>query len=65
MFSFMETTHEPLHLDEWSVIQSKNVDLSTSFIWIIILFYKVFKYGNGAKSWNHVRSNAEQLCRIL
>jgi hypothetical protein len=27
------------------------MDISISFIWIIILFDAVFKYGDGAKFW--------------
>jgi hypothetical protein len=38
------------------------MDIPTSFIWIIILFDAVFKYGDGAKFWGHVVINAEQLC---
>jgi hypothetical protein len=33
-----------------------------SFIWIIILFDAVFKYGDGAKFWGYVGINAEPLC---
>jgi hypothetical protein len=38
------------------------MDIPISFIWIIILFDAVFKYGDGAKFWGYVVINAEQLC---
>jgi hypothetical protein len=38
----METTHEPLRLGKWSLVQWKIMDVPTSFIWIIILFDKGF-----------------------
>jgi hypothetical protein len=38
------------------------MDIPVSFIWIIILFDAVFKYGDGAKFWDYVVINAEQLC---
>jgi hypothetical protein len=34
----------------------------TSFIWIINLFDKAFKYGGGVKCWGYVGTNAEPLC---
>jgi hypothetical protein len=34
-FSFMETTQEQFHLDKWSSVQWKLVDMRTKFIWII------------------------------
>jgi hypothetical protein len=37
------------------------MDIPTSFIWIIILFYEAFKYGDGAKCWCYVGTNAEAL----
>jgi hypothetical protein len=38
------------------------MNIPISFIWIIILFDAVFKYGDGAKFWGYVRINAEVLC---
>jgi hypothetical protein len=46
---FVETTHEPLHLDKWTL--QEIMAIPTSFIWIVILFDAVFKYGDGAKFW--------------
>jgi hypothetical protein len=37
------------------------MDIPISFIWIIILFDAVFKYGDGAKFWGYVGINAEPL----
>jgi hypothetical protein len=62
MFSFVETTHEPLHLDKWTLVWWEIMDIHISFIWIIILFDAVFKYGDGAKFWCYVVINAEPLC---
>jgi hypothetical protein len=39
------------------------MDIPTSFIWIIILFDAVFKYGDGAKFLGDKRWTT--LCRIL
>jgi hypothetical protein len=58
---FVETTHEPLHLDKWTLVQEEIMDIPISFIWIIILFDAVFKYGDGAKFWGYVVITAEQL----
>jgi hypothetical protein len=41
------TTSEPLHSDKRSFVQWKIVDMSTSFIWIIIFFNGPFEYGYG------------------
>jgi hypothetical protein len=45
------------------------MDIPISFIWIIILFDAVFKYGDGAKFWGYVVTNAEQrrveLCNFV
>jgi hypothetical protein len=38
------------------------MDIPISFIWIIILFDTVFKYGDGEKCLGYVVINAEQLC---
>jgi hypothetical protein len=61
-FCFMETAHEPLHLDKWSLVQWKITDMPTSFIWIVVSFLEAFKYGDGAKFWSYVRTDAEPLC---
>jgi hypothetical protein len=37
-FYFMERTHEQLHLVKLSSVHRKVMDISTSFIWIIIFF---------------------------
>jgi hypothetical protein len=58
----MEITNRPLHLDVQSSAQKKVSDVATSFIWIIILFDKALKYGDGAKFWGYVSKNAEPLC---
>jgi hypothetical protein len=41
------------------------MDMPTSSIWIIILFDKASKYGDGVKFWVYVGTNTETLCRIL
>jgi hypothetical protein len=51
---FVETTHEPLHSDKWTLVLWEIVDIPISFIWIIILFDAVFKYGDGAKFGGYV-----------
>jgi hypothetical protein len=56
---FMETTHEPLHLRQIKFGTVK--DVPKSIIWIIILFDKAFKLGNGATFWGYVGTNAESL----
>jgi hypothetical protein len=38
------------------------MDIHISFIWIIVLFDALFKYGVGAKFWGYVGINAEPLC---
>jgi hypothetical protein len=38
------------------------VDTRASFIWIAILFDEGFKYGDGAKFWGYIGTNAEALC---
>jgi hypothetical protein len=57
---FVETTHEPLHLDKWTLDKSSRTYLC--FIWIIVLFDAVFKYDDGAKFRGYVGINAEPLC---
>jgi hypothetical protein len=37
------------------------MDIPVRFIWMIILFDAVFKYGDGVKFWGYVVINAEQL----
>jgi hypothetical protein len=38
------------------------VDKPTSFVLIIILLDKTFKYGDGAKFWGYVRTSTEPRC---
>jgi hypothetical protein len=38
------------------------MDIHINFIWIIILFDAVFKYGDGSKFWGCIVINAEPLC---
>jgi hypothetical protein len=38
------------------------MDIPINFIWIIIIFDAVFKYGDGATFWGCVVINAEPLC---
>jgi hypothetical protein len=59
---FVETTHEPLYLDKWTLVYGEIMDITTSFIWVIILFDAVFKNGDGAKFWGYFGINAEPLC---
>jgi hypothetical protein len=61
----METAHEPLDLEQMKFSFVKEIDIPTSFIWIIILFDEAFKYGDGAKFRGHASANAEPICRIL
>jgi hypothetical protein len=58
----MESTHKPLHLDEWSFVQQTIMYIPTSLISIIILFDEAFNYGNGAKVWGYVGENSEPFC---
>jgi hypothetical protein len=62
LFWSMETTHESLHLDKWSLVQKSNMGISKSFISIIILYDEVFKCGDGVKFWGCVGTHAEPLC---
>jgi len=57
----MERTHEPLHLDVWSSVHWKIMDIPTSFIWIIIFFDGDFEYGGGSTFWGYVGTNAGPL----
>jgi hypothetical protein len=58
----VEKTHEPLYVDKWTLGQKEIMDIPVSFIWIIILFEAVFKYGDGAEVWGYVVMKAEKLC---
>jgi hypothetical protein len=42
----MEKTHELLHLDKWSLVQWKIINIRATFIWIIIFFNGRFEYGD-------------------
>jgi hypothetical protein len=53
------------YIGKWNLVQQKIINISASFVLIIILFDKAFKYGYGAKFWGYVAENAETLCRIL
>jgi hypothetical protein len=58
----MDRTHEPLHLDKWSSVHWKIIDIPTSFIWIIIFYVGAFEYGGGSNFWGYVVTNVELLC---
>jgi hypothetical protein len=49
-------------LHKWSSVQWKIMDISTSFIWIVIIFDEAFKYGVGAKFGSYVGTNADPVC---
>jgi hypothetical protein len=57
----METTHEPLHVDKRSYVQWKIMNITTSFIWIIISFDGAFEYDSALNFWGYVGTNAELL----
>jgi hypothetical protein len=58
----METAHEPLHLGKWILVQWNIMNISTSSILIYFLFNEAFKFGDGAKFWDYVGTNAKPLC---
>jgi hypothetical protein len=62
LFCFLITTREPLNIDIRSLVQQKIMDISTSFIWVVGLFHKVSKYGDGGTCWGFDGTNAEPLC---
>jgi hypothetical protein len=41
------------------------MDISTSFIWVIILSDEAYKCGDGAEFWGYVAINAEPLCAYV
>jgi hypothetical protein len=43
----MQTTREALDLDKRSVVESKNMDMPTGFIWVVAFFAGGFEYGDG------------------
>jgi hypothetical protein len=51
-----------LHLDKWSLVQWKIIDVPISFVLIVIFFDEAVKYGIGAKFWGHVGTNAKPPC---
>jgi hypothetical protein len=57
---FYGETHKPLHLDKWNLVQYRIMDMSS--IWITNFIDKAFIYGNSAKSWGYIGTNAEALC---
>jgi hypothetical protein len=61
-FYFLQTTHEPLHSDKWSFVQSTIMDIPTGFIWTIVFVGEAFEYCGGSKFWGYVGTNAEPLC---
>jgi hypothetical protein len=58
----MDTTHEHLHLDRWSFVRCKAMDIPTSYILIISLFDETCKYGYSSKFWSYTGTNSEQVC---
>jgi hypothetical protein len=56
----METTHEPLPLDKWSLVQQNVMDILTSYVWSI--FFDEASKNGGAKFGVYVGTNAEPLC---
>jgi hypothetical protein len=57
----MQKTHELLNLENLNLIQWNIMDLPTVIGYMYFLFYKAFKYGDGANFWSYVGTNAEQL----
>jgi hypothetical protein len=53
-----------MNTDEWSLVQLRIMDTSTSFI-SIFFFAEAFKNGNGSKFWSYIWTNTEPFCRIL
>jgi hypothetical protein len=47
-----------LEFDEWRLV-SLQQKIPTSFIWIIISFDEAFKYGDAAKFWSYITTNAK------
>jgi hypothetical protein len=43
----METTHDPLHLGRWSLVEEESKGRATSCTWVVILYHKAFEYGDG------------------
>jgi hypothetical protein len=60
--SFMNTTHEPLHLDKSSMVQHNIMNIPPAFIWTVILLNDTSEYGDGVKFWRYVEENSESLC---
>jgi hypothetical protein len=57
----LETTHEPLHLDKWSFVQWKIMNIPMGCTWILIFFGGSFEYGSGSEFWGYVGTNAKLL----
>jgi hypothetical protein len=55
----METTQEPLHHDNWSLVQQNIIEIPTRINWIIVLFDEASKYGESVKFWGSVGTNAK------
>jgi hypothetical protein len=61
MYSFfMVTAHEPLQLDKWNLVLCVVMDISSNFIWIVVLFDV-----DDVKFWGYIGTNTEPLCWIL
>jgi hypothetical protein len=61
IFCFTNTTHEPSHLEQRSFVLYKIVNIPTGFTRTISFFDETFIYGDCAKFWHYVRTNAESL----
>jgi hypothetical protein len=59
----MGKAHESLHLRQ-NLLEYEIMDIPRTFIWIIILFHEVFKFGDGVKFLGYAGTNAEPLCRM-
>jgi hypothetical protein len=60
-FNFMEKIHEQLHLDKWSSLHWKIMDIPTRSIWIVIFFDGACECDT-SKFGGYVGTNTEQRC---
>jgi hypothetical protein len=58
----METAHESTLTETKFGTVKYHRHTYNFFTWIIILFDKAFKYGEGARVWGYVDANAEPPC---
>jgi hypothetical protein len=58
----MRTTHESLYLDKRSFVHLKEMDIPSSFTWIIIFFDVAV---DGSKFLGCVGTNAEPVCVVF